>query len=492
MSFFSRPFKKRHYVLFVLFFMLLAFSILLILRWGAWFGNYLEEPYKTSDSIDRITLTSGEDFLHERTVSWRCGEELKVQKLCYADLGVGLDSVSEQNLSWKTLEAKALLVETRSGKAVYYSASLSELEEGHTYLYRIEKDGAFSDSYRFTIPEGLDSLERFVYLGDVQDPDGKLSSKLFSNLLPDSIYSMEQSKSKSLIKDPIHFVATAGDQIEGPTDKFWSVWYKAWGRKTLAEIPFNVATGNHEYLKKGFLRELDPRWIVQYNFPQNGPKNFLGRSYYIDYPLMRFIVLDSNGIMPWAVFECRDWLKETLLSSKQKWQVVMFHHGVQSVREDRYNIIMNLGFKSILEDCGADLVLQGHDHAYSRISRKDEKGRECTPVYLISTSSPKLYRNGFDKIHDRLGSGMQLYQIIEVRPDMITYRAYQYDGSLYDSVNIYRSEDESLGHRVMDLSTGIEELFLFDVFSLSKKGQKKRQCYQDAVKERQILKRKRE
>ncbi len=470
---------------------LIALLILVVLgfvvkkRWRAWFVNKPELAYTTPDTIDRVTLTSGEDFLSQRTISWRCGESLQEASLDLCDFSKVDTILNYDDFNWQEFSAKGKLIHSRSGKGCFYSVALDSLEEGHQYLYTLQTGAKQSKVFTFTMPTGLDTLERFLYLGDVQDPTGELSKKFFTNLLPKP--SIEQkADTSSLIKAPIHFVAAAGDQIEGPSDAYWNVWYQSWDEDYTAQIPFNCATGNHEYLKKGLSRELDPRWVMQYNYPQNSVKGFQGRSYYIDYPLMRFIVLDSNGIiLPSEIIAHRDWLKGLLSSSKQPWQVVMFHHAVESVREGRSNPIMKYGFKSILEDYGADLVLQGHDHAYSRITSKSDKGEEQTPVYVISTSSPKLYPNGFEPIHDRLASGVQLYQTIEVRPQSITYQSHLYNGELYDKLIIDRMQTRGNRYKVLDEAKGLAEIFEFNAFGKGEKAKRKAQKYQEAIKERQ-------
>lgn len=443
--------------------------ILLALRWHAWFGNVDEEAYQTPKRITRLTLTPGEDFLHQRTLSWRYGEEEGLNPTF--EFAQRIDSISEDSLHWSSIKVFATSIKTRSGVGSYYSVHLDSLKPGERYLYRISHSASIS-SGSFDMPIGLDTLTRFIYLGDIQDPSGAMSKELLSRFTPSQVSS-----------EGINFFALAGDQIEGPSDKYWDIWYDSWQKKLLSSTPLILSTGNHEYLKRGFFRELDPRWVPQYNYPQNGPEGFEGRSYYIDFPLMRFIVLDSNGMNTLVdIWHHRSWLIQTLSSSHQPWQIVMFHHGVYSVRDGRSNPAMRHIFKPILEDYGADLVLQGHDHAYSRIASRGDNNELETPVYLISSTSPKVYRNSFDEIHDRLGSGLQLYQTIEVRPEYIDYRSELFTGELYDHI-VIRKED-SKTNVVDDLAKDIPERFEFNAFGNNKKGQKKEKKYREEVRKR--------
>lgn len=445
---------------------------LFAIRWQAWFGNKPELAYNTPEQIDRLTITPGVNFATERTITWRCGEQLQSSWLRYARVEQDLGE-----LQWQTVPAIGRQIETRSGVGCFYTVTLRDLDPGAEYVYEV-KTSEVRTQGQLRVPAGLDTLTRFVYLGDVQDPSGDMSRKLF-----------EHFRRELGTPSVPHFIAAAGDQIEGPTDEYWQVWYDAWGAAYLAQMPFILATGNHEYLKRGFLRELDPRWVAQYNYPDNGPEGFEGRSYYIDLPLVRFIVLDSNGINnPWSVWTHRSWLKEALTSSTQPWQVVMFHHAVECVRESRKHPIMSYVYRPVLEEGGADLVLQGHDHAYSRMTTKSRQDT-IAPMYLISSSSPKSYRNGFAPVHDRLGSGLQLYQTIEVRPRSLHYRAHHYTGELYDDVELHLGATPEAPVRITDHARDWPERFDFNAFGSSAKGQKKAAQYREQVLNRQAQKR---
>lgn len=440
-------------------FLFLAFCVLLFIRYDAWFGNLPEEPYTLPSHIDRITLTPGKDFMRERTISWRYDTIKHNAKVEY----FRLDSLITDT-SVIDIPATGRQIKSRAGKAYYYHAKLPELERGNTYSYRvISKDT--SEWKSFTMPKTKDTLN-FIYIGDVQDPKGTQSDSLFNIL-----------KNRNLDYD---FIAFGGDQIERPMDKYWKIWYKTIS-KWAGTIPLVMVAGNHEYIK-GLNKSLDARWTAQHNYPENGPDGFKGKSYYIDFPLMRMIVLDSNIIQwPYAVFQHLIWLKKTLEETTQPWTVVMFHHGVNPVREGRSHPLMKYLFKPILEKHGVDLVLQGHDHAYSRITT-NEKGNMTSPVFIISSASPKNYRNGFDPIHDRLGSNLALYQSIQITKKSLAYQASFFDGTLYDDLRIERSSNGD--KKVIDNAKHWEELFLFDHFDKNEKGRNKRNKYLQKINER--------
>lgn len=444
--------KGRKRLLLVLLLMVLVLVVWSLTRYKAWFHQEPELAYSVAKQMDRITMTSGEDFMHSRTISWRCDTIPQDAWLEY-----------RQDSSMQTLQAlpaDAERVVSRSGNhAYYYRASMAALEPGNTYSYRLITGRDTTAWTYFSMPQG-DETE-FLYIGDVQDPEGSYTENLFSNL-----------RQKQL---PIDFICWGGDLLEGPDDKYWGIWYRSVGSWP-ATLPMIAATGNHEYLKT-LPRKLDSRWTAQFANPDNGPKAFEGRSFYIDFPSMRVIVLDSNGIgSPSSISRHRSWLRDKLQTAVQPWKVVVMHHPVYAVREGRFNPLMYYGFRSILESEGADLVLQGHDHSYSRIINKDKSENLITPVYVVSTASPKQYRNGFDDKHDRLGSGFPLYQLISVSPEDLHFMAYDFDHRLYDEVKLHKDKAGSKA-KIEDNALEWEESFLFNGFADTKKGQKKRAAY---------------
>lgn len=439
----------------------LALSILLFIRYDAWFSNIPEDPYVTPKRIERITLTPGEDFLKERVISWRYDS---IEHKSYVEY-YKLDS-TKLDFESILVPANSKYIKTRAGHAYYYHVGLSELEAGNDYNYRVISDNDTSSWRTFNMPALNDTL-RFLYMGDIQDPRGEESDSLFNIL------------QKKLLK--FDFIAFAGDQIERPMDKYWNLWYNSLSEWS-GVVPLVNVAGNHEYIK-GLNKNIDERWTAQHNYPQNGPEDFKGLTYYVDFPLMRIIIIDSNVIQwPNAVLQHRNWLKKSLEGATQPWKVVMFHHGVHSVRAGRSNLMMRYLFLPVLEDCGADLVLQGHDHAYSRITTKAE-GDTIPPVYVISTASPKFYRNGFDPIHDRIGSGIALYQSVEVTKENLSFKSYLFDGTLYDDLTIHRNTDGQ--KQVIDKAHTIKEIFNFDGFGKGQKGEDKRRQYLEDVKKRE-------
>jgi hypothetical protein len=96
------------------------------------------------------------------------------------------------------------------------------------------------------------------------------------------------------------------------------------------------------------------------------------------------------------------------------------------------------------------LVLNGHDHSYSRTGALPE-GLELVnvpegyqqaydpnigTVYVVSVSGPKMYPITKGGYAVRLAEDTQLYQVIDVKTSELKYKAYTATGQLYDAFTI--------------------------------------------------------
>lgn len=123
------------------------------------------------------------------------------------------------------------------------------------------------------------------------------------------------------------------------------------------------------------------------------------------------------------------------------------------------NIIQRWMFDGLIREQGVDLVLQGHEHAYARMTAHDDDGKAATPIYTISHCSPKNYRIEFDERFDKFGSGSRYYQTVRTHADTLFLAAYDaFTHSLYDSLLIVKREDMA---RVIDLGQDIPERIHF-------------------------------
>ena len=184
------------------------------------------------------------------------------------------------------------------------------------------------------------------------------------------------------------------------------------------------------------------------------PMNCYWDVYSIDYNDATIITLDSNRD-PWFLFSQREWLEKTLKASKKKWKIVMLHHPVYSIKGKTNNLAVRWMFDGLFREYGVDLVLQGHEHNYARMTNKNDEGEMTTPLYLVSHASPKSYRLSFNDKYDRFGTDRRFYQHIDVTGDTLRMQAYLENDSLYDDVRIVKNAS---GTQIIDNAKDIPEI----------------------------------
>ncbi len=137
-----------------------------------------------------------------------------------------------------------------------------------------------------------------------------------------------------------------------------------------------------------------------------------------------------------------------------KWTLVTMHHPVYSTAQGRDSEEIREALQPVFEKFGVDLVLQGHDHSYGRGFNPEYSGKRSGdkgPVYVVSVSGPKMYNLGFENWLDRAGGNIQLFQVIGVDGDRLTYEAYTATGQLYDAFQLEKDADRGF-NRFIDRS----------------------------------------
>lgn len=393
---------------------LIGLSVLTYVRWGAWFGNPPEDPYAPLPTPGRVLLTFGNSGELSRNISWQCDSVL---------LPAHVELTEKQGFDTLRIAAKGEIFASRSGKAAYYVARLDNLIDGTDYRYRVVTDGRASQWYDFSTTRQSNKNFSFLFFGDVQDSIGGQTHRLFSEAVGRHAAA--------------EFVVLGGDLIERPTDAYWSEAFR--GIDSVAQsLPILAVTGNHEYLKYP-IRKLERRFSLVFSYFLDA---MVGENqvYTLTYRDAQFYLLDSNRELPFLITQ-QQWLKQELARSTARWNIVVLHHPVHSVKSSSNNLMQRLVFGDLIRD-NVDLVLQGHEHAYARMTAHDGR-RPVPPIYTVSHCSPKHYRFEFNPRFDRYGCGSQYYQRIDISGD--TLRMNTYDANthaLYDGIDIVKGEHD--------------------------------------------------
>lgn len=337
---------------------------------------------------------------------------------------------------------------------VYFQATATELDPRTTYRYRVGSGGIASTRWEtFTTATASAEPFRFLYFGDTQHSGEGID--------PAVAAALEAAPDAELA---VHI----GDLVDdGHDESQWQDWYEAFSEATTRGMRHFAAAGNHEYDDDNF----SPVWGQQFPHTGTGPSQdsqLQETVSYTDYQGVRFISLNSNyRTVPsderesWLDAQA-DWLDGVLETNVQDWTVVMFHHPLYSGRPERDNIDIRDAWGDLLEDHDVDLVLQGHDHSYSRgnlvANRTDDDGVHTGPVYIIANSSPKTYPSSTQnwRLHDAEARIQDVarpaYQVVEVDGNTLEYEAVTARGHTLDEFSIVNegADKRVLDHRAAD------------------------------------------
>jgi len=318
---------------------------------------------------------------------------------------------------------------TIDGKTMYYHAALFDTLTPNTlYAYRVGDGTVWSEWNQFRTAEKGNVPFQFVYLGDPQNDIFSICSRVFR---------------MAYQKAPLaRFLLMAGDLVNnGESDSQWGELFDAFGwiARVTSIMPLS---GNHEYSKPKTsgetTRYLTPLWRPQFNLPANGPQGLEETVYYVDCQNSRFIMLNGNEQLETQA----EWLTKVLSDNPNRWTIVAIHQPIYSSGKDRDNVHLQKLFLPIFDHYGVDLVLQGHDHCYSR-SYKLRAGKVVAKksrgtVYVVSVSGPKIYTLNplYQSLMAKMDSGKQLFQVISISKKRLSYEAWTASGELFDSFEL--------------------------------------------------------
>ena len=142
-------------------------------------------------------------------------------------------------------------------------------------------------------------------------------------------------------------------------------------------------------------------------------------------------------------------------NNPHKWVVVFLHHPIYSASTKRDNPDRRNLLKPLFDKYGVDIVLQGHDHSYARGSASlyeqnilsGTNMQDATgTVYVVSVSGSKQYEvkpnwDQYDAVRDKAGENKQLFQVISVDGNKLSYKSYTAIGDLFDSFDLIKNEN---------------------------------------------------
>lgn len=384
------------------------------------------QSFKAGPLPDRIILTWSQDPTTTQSVTWRTDSTIvkSLAQILVEDSSPKLEKPEAKEYVAKTSSLKGKDYET----ANYHSITFSGLQPDQLYTYRVGDGTNWSEWFQFRTAPATTKPFSFIYLGDAQND---IKSK-WSRVIRRAFATYGDAR----------FIVHAGDLINrSNNDNEWGEWHFGGGFIN-GMIPSIPSSGNHEYFRdEQKVLTLDPHWRAQYTLPENGPKGLEESTYYIDYANVRIIslnsqmiVLDSNSLKAQAV-----WLEEVLKNNPKQWTMVTYHHPIYSTAKGRDNKEFRELFKPLFDKYHVDLLMQGHDHTYSRGQNLPTgvSGKVGGPMYVVSVAGPKMYKvDVTPKWMDIFAEDTQLFQIISVDHENLVYTAYKASGEIFDSFKL--------------------------------------------------------
>lgn len=237
-----------------------------------------------------------------------------------------------------------------------HTVTLSDLEEGATYYYRVgsAERGWWSDIGSVRTADGSNNVT-FLHMADPQSQSEAQYERAWAKVLNTAF---------TLYPDA-DFIVNTGDLVDhGDNQKQW-----AWMFNTASDNLMNTymmpAAGNHEAHGTNAI----DNYFVLPNVPEQDKSG--GVYYSFDYNNTHFAVLNTNNLNEKEGLsdDQINWLTADMKSSDAQWKFVVLHKAVYSqgshYKDDDVCAIREQ-LQVLMPELDVDMVFQGHDHVYMR------------------------------------------------------------------------------------------------------------------------------
>ena len=435
--------------------------------WSEW-SNFrtvaLAASFPASSIPDRIILTLNGDPATSMAATWRTDTTV-VQGVAEIALATATPTENETERTVPNatrLEAVTENLKMNNVKTHHHSVQFTNLKPKTRYAYRVGDGHTWSEWLHFTTAGKTLEKFSFIYLGDAQNN----IKSMFSRTIRQAFVQ----------KPDARLIVHAGDLISFGEEWEWGAWFHA-GGFMLGMIPSLPVSGNHEHTfvtEKNVYGPLIPNWRNVFTLPENGPETGLEDDYYLDYQNVRFISLNTTRFIwdPRHRERQLSWLQKILANNPNRWTFMVTHFPMGAVKAlmhkngkwDRQRSQFT-EIKPMLDRYNVDLVMQGHIHQYMRGSEwEDEmvKTQEGGTMYVVSVAGPKMYPfkdlNKMKMI--RKAQDLQLYQIVSVSQDTLSFESYTNVGELYDAFDLVKQpngEPNKIINRIPDTPEHLQE-----------------------------------
>ena len=362
--------------------------------YGGAYSNWMTKWNSTiSKDREQISLSPGSDN-SSVNFAWYTKKSAGVQKLKIAE--------NKRLTNAKVYEAEQTTAVTDKDETEYVSNKViaTDLKANTTYYYSYQKDGQWTAPEKYTTDNG--SKFSFIFVGDPQigssnELKGAATEEFYnaqSAAVANDAFNWNTTLNQAMEKtgNKASFVLSSGDQIQSTKKK--SPNKAAWGSEieysgylspdVLKNLPVATTVGNHDADNANYTYHFNTA-----NASELGSNGKVGGDYWFKHDNALFIMLNTQDT---NVEEHRQFIEQTVAANKDcKWRIVTLHQDIYgSAEHSNEPEITNLRYQlaPIFEDNKVDVVLTGHDHAYSRTQIL--KGGHKTTEYTDDEFDPML------------------------------------------------------------------------------------------------------
>lgn len=441
-------------------------------KWEQWKNNWAAY----SSNYEHVSLTPGADET-QLNYAWY-SHTVETPKVRVA---------TKQNMDGAT-EFEGTQTEAVTIDGVkYYSNKVivKNLKADTNYYYQVMQNGKWQDAEVYTTKSF--SEFSFLYVGDPQigasknqtsteqekmvSAGNEVSSTAADNLAARNDGYNWNNILNDAVKDHsnVSFIVSAGDQVNaGKNEREYAAYL---GADALTSLPVATTIGNHDSVSN------------QYSLHFNNPNAFsskdanyiqgqteAGTDYYYSYGNVLFIVLDTNN------YNCathENVMKKAISENKDaKWRIVVFHQDIFGSgydHSDSDGMVLRTQLTPLMDKYDIDVVLQGHDHTYSRTYQLQGDGKDhtaygkdvdmksadyitqnnCYQIVDDTESGTVVNPKGTVYLEANSATGSKFYNLIASKQDYISERSQTWTPS-YSVVTV---TDNSFSVKTYDAST---------------------------------------
>lgn len=355
------------------------------------------------DNYENVSITPGADAT-QLNFAWYSDVDSKAEPKVKIVYGKNAKNNEEFGGRQELVETKQIgedeedtngVPDTISGKYYSNKVTVTGLKENTTYYYQVctgkdqKGNDVWSDLQKFSTKD-TDEFS-FLYVGDPQIGASTGQTNSDGEAMADSNYAARNDGynwNKVLngaVKNhpDVSFMVSAGDQVNASTNETQYASYLS--AEALTSLPVATTIGNHDSTS------------AQYSYHYNNPNTeemdatgatAAGTDYYYRYGNTLFIVLDTNN-HNCAIHEAN--IKTAIENNQDAtWRVVTFHQDIYGSgydHSDSDGIVLRTQLTPLMDKYDIDVVLQGHDHTYSRTYQLTSDGKQRSEEELAAAQN---------------------------------------------------------------------------------------------------------